>query len=179
MGSEQVEVHLLSLALVSYKDDCLAFLDLHETYDFISVCKIHASDAVGYPSHDPDIVYAEAQALAVLGHDHGLVARIDKQALDKRIALIKDNCPDSVLTGIDEVVELDLLHYAEACGHQDALVFIEVLEVDYCRDALAILHLRQHCLDVHALSDFLSFGQLPDLQAVGLSEVGDEQDVVV
>ena len=134
---------------------------------------------MSYSSHDSYVIYAESEALAVLGDNHCFVSGIDKQALDQRIAFIEHDCPDSVLPGVNEVVELDLLHNSEACSHQNALVFVEILEVDDCGNAFTVLHLGKNSLDVDSLSDLLAFRQLPNLKAIGFSVVGNEEDVVM
>ena len=129
---EQLEVNLLALSGVGDKDYGLVFLNLHQADDLIAFRKIHASYAVRGSSHDPDVINGEPESLSVSGHNHGLIALPDEQALDQCIAFIKDNRLDSVLSGVDEVIEPDLLYNTESGCHENALGFIEILEVNDC-----------------------------------------------
>ena len=114
MCPEEVELDLFSLSGVGDQDDVLVRLNLYKANNLVSVCQVHASYTVCCSSHYPDIVNGEPQSLAVLGHNHCLIALLDEQTLDQRIALIKDNSLDSVLPGVDEVNDAESVNVIPA-----------------------------------------------------------------
>src|SRR5690606_16288179 len=113
--------------------------------DLVTHAKLDATNAVGRPSHGPNIVFAESDGLALAGADEDLAGSVGQLDAHHGVPLVDADGDDTADARIAERAQLGFLDRALPRCHHDEVLIVEFADGQHVGDMFAGLELHEVC----------------------------------
>ena len=136
-------------------------------------------DSPGIPSRGADILLREPDSPALPGGKHDVLEPIGEPDLHQFIVLVKDDGLDTDPSWVGKCTENGLLHGPVLGGEDKVVLVIELPHRNYGIDLLTALQGRQHVHEGPTKGIPSSIRDLPYLEPVDPSVVGEEHEIIM